>query len=103
MFVRTPPSPGSVGYSWLASVASCDAHTFFNNSVGFCSFGKKSSGSVACPTYQQLLQSHPSNLNQTNITIVSNQILNIETNKKKAKNQILPLHAEDHADQCLPQ
>ena len=28
----------SVTYIWLANVASCDAQTFFNNSIDFCSF-----------------------------------------------------------------
>ena len=39
MTTRMPPTPRSVTYSWLANVASCDAQTFFSNSIGFCSFG----------------------------------------------------------------
>ena len=38
MTIRMSPTPQSVTYSRLANVASCDAHTFFNNSIGFYSF-----------------------------------------------------------------
>ena len=38
MTIRTPPTPQSVTYNWLANVASCDAQTFFSNSIDFYSF-----------------------------------------------------------------
>ena len=40
MIIRMLPMPRSMTYSWLANVASCDAHIFFSNGIGFSSFSQ---------------------------------------------------------------
>ena len=86
MTICTPPMPRSVTYSQLANEASCDAHTFFGNNIGFCSFGQD-------PQIQQPLQlinncckTILAGKKKTKITIVSNIIEKKTTNtnfKKK--------------------
>ena len=74
----------SVTYIWLANVASCDAQTFFNNSIDFCSFDQDPQ--VQKPLqlinncYITILVSE-----KENITIVSNKIEKENNNKNTKK------------------
>ena len=80
MTVCTPSTPRSMTYSWLANVASCDAHTFFNNVIGFCSFDQdpqvQQPLQLITNCYKTILASEK----KTNITIVSNKIQKNATN-----------------------
>ena len=100
MTVCTPPKPRFVTYGWLANVASCDAQTFFNNNIGFCSFGQdpqvQQSLKLISNCYKTILASE-----KTIITIVSNKIQKKATNTN-SKKKILPLHVKHDAHHRLP-